>query len=178
MELADFISLGVQEPPLRFVIIGGWAVAARGHARMTFDVDFLIRREDRTVWFERTARAGIELRHESRTFAQLVEPSTGSVLDLMFVDDVTFDGIWQASEVFAFGDRQARVPSLDHLIALKLHALKQCLLHRTAKDAEDVEMLARRNGLDLNTPHYEALFLKYGTREIYETFLRILRHPR
>ena len=24
---------------------------------------------------------------------------------------------------------------------------------------------------------YESLFLKYGTRELYDTFLRLLRHP-
>ena len=32
-------------------------------------------------------------------------------------------------------------------------------------------------GLDLRLPHYEELFLKYGTREIYDTILRLLRNP-
>ncbi len=30
MEIADFIRLGHQEPALRFLIIGGWAVGAHG----------------------------------------------------------------------------------------------------------------------------------------------------
>jgi hypothetical protein len=65
--------------------------------------------------------------------------------------------------------------ALDHLIALKLHAMKQKLPHRTSKDAEDVELLVRRNNINLTKPEYKALFLKFGTLEIYETF-RILKH--
>jgi len=62
------------------------------------------------------------------------------------------------------------VPSLDHLLALKLHALKQKLPHRTSKDAEDVEMLIKRNGLDISRSHYEELFLKYGTAKSTKPF--------
>ena len=39
-----------------------------------------------------------------------------------------------------------------------------------------LEMLVRRNHVDLSDPKYEELFLKYGTREILETIRRILRH--
>lgn len=84
----------------------------------------------------------------------------------MFVMLESFDRFWEASEEKNFGVSTARVPSLDHLLALKLHVLKQGLSHRTFKDAEDVEMLARRNNLDLNQERYETLFLKYGSREI------------
>jgi hypothetical protein len=93
----------------------------------------------------------------------------------MFVDESTFDPMWDASEERDFGGSRARVPCLDHLLALKLHALKQALPHRTGKDAEDVEVLLRRNAIDLRQARYEQLFIKYGTREIYESFLRLLR---
>jgi len=95
----------------------------------------------------------------------------------MFVEESTFDQFWNGSELRDFGGVQVRVPSLDHLLALKLHALKQGIAHRTSKDAEDVEMLVRRNHLNIKDPHYKEFFLKYGTREIYETILRILRAP-
>ena len=52
--------------------------------------------------------------------------------------------------------------------ALKLHALKQKLPHRSSKDAQDVEILVRRNGLNISQRHYEELFSKYGSRGIYE----------
>ena len=177
MELPDFIRLGKQQPPLRFLIIGGYAVGAHGHTRATFDVDFLVRREERNAWFERIQSAGLKLFGETRAFAQFAQTPEGDGLDLMFVEDATFEQFWQASEDRDFGGAVARVPGLDHLFALKLHALKQSLPHRTSKDAEDVEMLIRRNGINLADPRYEKLFLKYGSREIYDTLVRILRHP-
>jgi hypothetical protein len=114
---------------------------------------------------------------EASAVAQCSQPQGGDGLDVMFVDETTFDLMWRESEARDFAGRMARIPCLDHLLALKLHALKQSLPHRTSRDAEDVEVLARRNQLDLTDPRYEQLFLKYGTRELYETFLRLLRHP-
>lgn len=177
MEIAEFIQLARDEPTLRFLIIGGYAVAAHGHTRATFDVDFLVRRAEREVWFARIAAAGLKLFGESNAFAQFSQPLGGDALDLMFVDESTFDRMWQSSEERDFGGSRAPVPCLDHLLALKLHALKQALPHRTSKDAEDVEILTRRNGLNLSDPHYEQLFLKYGNQELYDTFLRLLRSP-
>ena len=73
-----------------------------------------------------------------------------SVRDGLHTDsDSTFDRMVQASEERDFGGTLARVPCLDHLLALKLHILKQAWPRRTSKDADDVEMLSRRNGLDL-----------------------------
>jgi len=93
----------------------------------------------------------------------------------MFVDGATFETMWQAAELRNFGEIRARIPCLDHLLALKLHALKQALPHRTPRDAEDVHMLLLRHRIDLCQPHYEELFLKYATREIYDTFVRLQR---
>ena len=177
MELAWFIQFGQQAPALRFLLIGGYAVAAHGHTRATFDVDFLVRRADRDAWFARLAAAALKLEGETRAFAQFGQPQGGEGLDLMFVDDQTFDRMWQASEELDFGGSPARIPCLDHLLALKLHALKHARPHRASKDAEDVELLVRRNGLNLREPRYEQLFLRYGSRELYDTFLRLLREP-
>lgn len=175
MDLADFVRLGNEEPALQFLIIGGYAVAAHGHTRATFDVDFLVREQDRAAWVARLLSSGLILFGETKAFAQFTHPQGGDGLDLMFVNASTFDLLWSASEERVFEGSRARVPGLDHLLALKLHALKQALPHRTARDAEDIEILVRRNGLNLREPRYEALFLKYGTREIYDTMLRLLR---
>jgi hypothetical protein len=177
MEIGDFIRLSREEPLLPSLVIGGYAVAAHGHTRATFDVDFLARREQRDAWFARLTAAGLNVFGETSAFAQFSQPAGGDGLDLMFVDDTTFDRMWQASEERDFGGCTGRVPCLEHLLALKLHALKQALPHRTAKDAEDVELLVRRHRLNLHDPRYEKLFLKYGTPELYDTFLRLLRNP-
>jgi hypothetical protein len=175
MDLPDFIQIGSETPALRFLIIGGWAVGAHGNPRATFDVDFMVRRVDHDAWFERAVARGLKLFRESAVFAQFTQPA-GDGFDLMFVSDPTFGKMWEASEERAFGEVKARVPCLDHLLALKLHALRQNLSHRTSKDADDVEVLLRRHEINLTDPHYKALFLKYGSPELYETFVRILRH--
>jgi hypothetical protein len=168
VDLQDYVGIARQAPPFRFLVIGGYAVAAHGHTRATFDVDFLASKQDRYKF---------QLVSETSAFAQFSPPDQSTGLDLMFVSEASFDQFWAASEQREFGSETAPVPSLDHLLALKLHVLKQGLTHRTFKDAEDVEMLARRNELNLDEKRYEQLFLKYGTREIYETIKRILRHP-
>ncbi len=118
MELADFIRLGHQDPPLQFLIIGGYAVAAHGHTRATFDVDFLVRHGQRAAWFERLRAADLKLFGETSTFAQFSQPGAGDGLDLMFVENSTFDRMWDAAEQRDFGGNRARVPCLDHLLAL------------------------------------------------------------
>ena len=177
MDLADFIRIGGAEPTLRFLIIGGYAVAAHGHTRATFDVDLLALRRDRMAWEQRLADLGLHRIGESSSFSQFTQPKGGDGLDLMWVDDSTFEKMWQASEIREFQGDSAHIPCLDHLLALKLHALRQALPHRTSKDAEDVETLVRRHRLNLNDPLYKALFLKYGNQELYDTFLRLLRNP-
>jgi hypothetical protein len=177
VDLQEYVGIARQEPALRFLVIGGYAVAAHGHSRATFDVDFLAPNEDREEWRQRLLKHKIQLIAETSAFAQFAPPDQTTGLDLMFVPKTTFDQFWAVSEQREFGAAVAPVPSLDHLLALKLHVLKQGLRHRTFKDAEDVEMLARRNKLNLDEERYEKLFLKYGTREIYETIKRVLRHP-
>jgi hypothetical protein len=111
VELVDFIRLGLEEPPLRFLIIGGYAVAAHGHTRATFDVDFLVRRSDRNVWFSRLTRKGLVVYGQTHAFAQFSAPGQGDGLDLMFVEEQTFEPMWQASEERDFGRIEVACPA-------------------------------------------------------------------
>ena len=140
MEFSDFIKMGKREPELQFLVIGGYAVGAHGHTRSTFDVDFMVCRDERDVWKIKATECGLKMFAESKSFAQFAYPEGGEGFDLMFVDASTFDKMFEASGEHDFEVAKARIPSLDHLLVLKLHALKQCLPHRTSKDAEDVEM--------------------------------------
>jgi hypothetical protein len=116
-------------------------------------VDFLVRRLDREAWFARLLGAGLKLFGETRAFAQFSQHGRRTGSDVRGRADLRPD---------VAGVRGARLrrmqgagSCLDHLLALKVHTLKQALPHRTSKDAEDVEMLTRRNRLDLRDPHYE-----------------------
>jgi hypothetical protein len=65
-----------------------------------------------------------------------------------------------------------RIPALEHLLALKLHALKHGHIGRYSKDLLDVEALVRVNSLDMNSEKMRHLFLKYGSLKIYEQISR------
>jgi hypothetical protein len=177
MKLPDYLRLAQGPPRLDLLVIGGYAVAAHGFARSTFDVDFLVPRADLPRWKPRLAAAGLQLVSERPAFAQFEAPAGGDPLDLMLVDDASFQKLWTDARAQEFDGVAAKVPSLDHVLALKLHVLRQALPHRTGKDAEDVEMLLRRHQVPLASEHYRELFLKYGNQELYDTFARLLRHP-
>ena len=176
MNLPQIIQLSQSAPPLGYLIIGGFAVAAHGFTRPTFDVDFLVRRDQLELWRSRLSTAGFVLVSERPAFAQFSLPDSQEGLDLMLVDNRTFD-LMQAGAIAAdFDGTQGWVVGLDHLLSLKLHVLRQALPHRTNRDAQDVEMLLRRHQIPLDSEHYRQLFLTYGSNELYEAFQRILRH--
>jgi hypothetical protein len=56
---------------------------------------------------------------------------------------------------------------VEHLIALKLHVLKQDLEHRRLKDFMDIVELVRVNKIDLQSAEMREIFSRYGTQDLY-----------
>ena len=75
-----------QAEGLEFLLIGGYAVNARGYDRTTVDVDFLIAPADLDRWRSFLTNAGFRTVHETRSFAQF-EPAEreGFRVDVMVV---------------------------------------------------------------------------------------------
>jgi len=174
MDFKQVDALANQEPPLPYLVIGGYAVAAHGYSRLTFDVDILVRRVDKQVWHERCLNIGLRCIGQSNSFSQY--DGTDKRLDLMFVDDQSFNKMNADCITQDYDQIHTKVVGLDHLIALKLHALKNAPEHRVSKDFNDIEMLAKHHRLQLKSEHYRGFFLKYGTDQIYETLLRCLKY--
>ena len=91
----------------------------------------------------------------------------------MLVNQETFTGIIVAASPVTVQGASVLLVSVEHLIALKLHVLKQARLHRFLKDFQDVE-LVRINRLDLHSDPMRVLFLRYGTSDLYEKIKRAL----
>ncbi len=172
MKLPDLLVACRAAAPLRFVLIGGHAVIAHGYARTTFDVDLLVSRTEVAAWLSILERLGYRLERQQHAFAQLTSGVEGEELDLMIVNEPTFTGMWQAGQDVEVGSASVKVPSLDHLLALKLHVMKQDLSHRVLKDLDDVIRLVLVNHLDVRQEHYRKLFEKYGNPEDYTRVLR------
>jgi predicted nucleotidyltransferase len=90
----------------------------------------------------------------------------------MLVNEATFDRMLTSSQEINFGAVAVRIPSLQHLIALKLHVLKQGLEHRMLGDLDDVVQLVLANRIDLDQQEWKETFEKYGHHELYEKVRR------
>jgi len=172
----ETITRGAVEAHLDFLLAGGHAVIAHGHPRATFDIDLIIRREDRAGWLALTDRLGYVLSHEGTTFLQFSPPGASPLpLDLLFVNPDTFAKLLAEAVPGPPGVTNARVVSLRHLLALKCHAIKHGHAGRLVKDVDDVIQLVEANRLDMRAPETRDLFLKHGTPELYEKVRRATR---
>jgi hypothetical protein len=165
-EILDEISAARRLP---FLVIGGHAVNAHGYSRVTQDLDILVARERRSEWCAALEAKGFGLSYDGGAFLQTTPPQECRwPLDLMLVNQRTFAEMQAASQEVEMGGRRCRLPCLDHLLALKLHVLKQRLSHRGFKDFMDVLSLVQANKLDVRGDSFRALCEKYGGRDIYE----------
>ena len=169
----EIITQRAAEANLAFLLAGGHAVIAHGYARTTFDLDLIIRREDRSGWIALGESLGYGLVHEGPTFVQFTSAESCVLpLDLMFVNPETFAKLEAEAVPGPPGVHAVRVVSLRHLLALKCHAVKHGHAGRIVKDADDVIQLVQVNGLDMAAPETRELFLRHGTLEFYEKVRR------
>lgn len=161
---------------LRFLLIGGYAVSAHGYSRKTFDVDFLVCRDDSEAWRELLLALDYRCAHEQTAFMQFESASPNAPpLDLMRVSRETFETLFAASDIRSLAGTETRVPSLWHLIALKLHAARDAAPHRRYKDLIDIFYLVDANQVDVLSASFRELCEQYGTSELYEEILRATR---
>ncbi len=169
-EILDFES---RSRNLSFLVIGGHAVGAHGYSRFTADLDLLVRKHDRAEWMRALEENGFSLFHDGENFLQFSPPQNCLwPIDLMLVNDTTFDEMEQQSKKIQISDTSLRIPSLDHLFALKLHALQFASERRGHKDFLDLMSLLEANAVDVRGDKFRSLCEKYGSIKIYEQFLR------
>jgi hypothetical protein len=160
---------------LPFLVIGGHAVNLYGYARETGDLDFLVSKENRPSWNELFANLGYRIINDTENFVQMASDGKNTwPVDLMFVRPTTFTPMLAASRVVELYKTSMRIPTLEHLIALKLHAIKNTRQRRFLKDFLDVENLIRINHLDIKSENVRGWFEKYATLELHEKMSAVL----
>jgi hypothetical protein len=160
---------------LEYLVIGGHAVNAYCEPRATLDVDFLVCRDQEPRWADLLIAEGFKLDHAGPTFLRFTPPyGVEWRLDLMLVTADTFRKMRNAAQTKSLLGIQSMVPRPEHLIALKLHALKHGHQERFEKDFMDVVALTRNAGLDPKSPAYRQIFDQFGTVELYEHVLQRL----
>lgn len=164
----------VQKKGIRCILIGGFAVNYYRVTRQTADVDFLIIKEDFNKISSLLEEAGYKKDTVHDVFTRFGSTNFLMDVDFMFVDKETFDKIAIDGQEITIAGQKFKVPSLNNLIALKLHSIKYNPKLREYRDLPDIINLIKANKVNFKNQEFQELCLKYGTEEIYKKMLNSL----
>ncbi len=133
----------------RYALAGALALSAHGFSRATQDVDLVVEREAQTCVVRGLEQLGYATLHVSDGFSNHLhpDPARGRV-DLIYVDAATAAQLFAGcSHSVAVGSRRVPVPRAEHLVAMKVHAMKNDPT-RTPRELADIHQLLTLPGLD------------------------------
>lgn len=155
----------------RFALAGGVALAVYGNPRLTLDLDIVTEGEAQEALVAWMEAAGYSTLYRSSGFSnhQHADRSQGRV-DFIYVRDET------ASKLFAGiavapgpGGRPVPVPRKEHLIAMKVQAMKNDP-SRTWQEMADIVYLIKLDGT--NRDEAREYFVKAGLHDKWEELSR------
>lgn len=154
------------------VLIGGFAVNYYKVTRQTADIDFLITKDDFDKISALLEKEGYKKDHSHEVFVKLTNSRHYLMdIDFMFVDTGTLDKVVKDAKEVTIAKQKFMVPSLNHLIALKIHSLKFNLKMRENRDLPDIIELVRVNKVNIKDREFKEMCLKFGTEELYNKIL-------
>lgn len=177
MKILDLISQAAREQGLECLLIGGHAVNATGDRRQTRDIDLVVCETERKRWEALLYNMEYKLFNDGGAFLQFSPPDLSQwPIDLMLVNERTFSGLRDgARAVNLGGQHDVLAPSIEHLIAMKLHAMKQGAPARRLRDLLDIITLVRQGRIDVGGGEFKQLCERYGSREIHAEIVKTLQ---
>ena len=166
MKIVEALAKNAAAGQMEFLVIGGNAVNAYGYDRVTSDLDLLVRKADRRAWDALILRLDFRPHQITMSFHMYNPKVSGQrPVDLMLVDDPTFEKMRARAVEWKLDGVTVRIPALPHLIAMKLHASQSGGEHRRAKDLSDAATLIQMHKVDLATPEYAEIIQRYAKPE-------------
>lgn len=163
---------------LPFLLIGGNAVVLLGFPRMTIDIDLLVPAEKRSQWLDLMRELGFRFINGTEAFAQFQPGSQGMApVDFMFVDSATWKSLDEEAREETIAEQTVRIPRVEHLVALKLHAASSPTRGAREQDWEDIRQMVRTWHLDPAQPYFRELILRHGGEEAMKRILRYTNEP-
>jgi hypothetical protein len=152
------------------LLIGGTAVQAYGYSRFTKDFDCVIAHESAAALGELLRNEGFAEFYRSDVVLRYRNPETGWVIDALPVDGATFSKLWNKRREVKLGDRLLPIAGPLHLIAMKLHAVKNSPA-RKLPDLVDMLELVCREHRSFTREEIELVCDRYGTAELKSILL-------
>ncbi len=153
-------------------VVGGLALHAWGLSRATFDLDLLTLDSARTPLIALLERSGYRTEHVSEGDSNHAhdDPEWGAV-DVVYVDDHTGELVWPGCRpLLVLGARQALVPRAEHLVAMKVRAMRNDP-SRLVHDLADVQHLLRLPGTSRD--EVRGYFERAGLLDWYERLVAL-----
>jgi len=166
--LAGFFERG----GVRFAVIGAFGLHAYGLSRATLDLDFATEETAQPGLVAFLESLGYETLHRSEGYSNHLHanPDLGRV-DFVYVSGDTgrllFSG---GGTVLHLGGRTVPVPRAEHLVAMKVHAMKSDP-SRTLQEMADIQYLMRQPGVD--DAEIRAYFERAGLEDRYRDIKRL-----
>ena len=152
------------------IIVGGWAVNQLGFVRNTIDFDIMIFEEDFPLYevslnkikYQKMARTSLFARFSPGNDSQL------PIIDLLFSNKQTYEKMFAEGSMVELFGVEFLLPKVEHIIAMKLHAVLHGEAHRLGKDFEDIVSLIEIYDLDFSVDsEFYSLCEKYANDQIY-----------
>ncbi|MCG3150522.1 MAG: hypothetical protein PCFJNLEI_04008 [Verrucomicrobiae bacterium] len=154
------------------LLIGGQALRTYGVIRQTLDVDCLAATDGAAKLEQALLAAGYTALSRSDTVVCYRHPSPILLdVDVVIVNPETFNKLQRDSRQWHAEQPVWRVPSLAHLIALKLHAIKNA--PERGRDLPDIISLLRQNPNDLTRTKVQELCQQFGPPDVFSELEKV-----
>ncbi len=152
-------------------VAGGVALAAYGNPRLTIDLDIVTESGAQPDLVTGLEAAGYRTLYRSPGFSNHLHPDAewGRV-DMIYVDAATSRQLFPATRLMRGpGGREIRVPRPEHLIAMKVQAIKNAP-ERTWQDLADIRLLLALP--DVDADEARGYFSRAGLLDRWEELRR------
>ncbi|MCC5848306.1 MAG: nucleotidyl transferase AbiEii/AbiGii toxin family protein [Verrucomicrobia bacterium] len=154
------------EQEIQALLVGGHAVNAHGYTRATLDVDFMIVSDQEEKVRELMKARGYvnQSSHGSVLFCN--RPGSSLRIDFLKTDPETMAALWNQKKTIHHADgTTCYVADLEHLIAMKLTALRSHFARRRGKDLPDILSLAKNHDWSFDQK-LKPLIDQFGSTEV------------
>ncbi|OVE73429.1 hypothetical protein BVX93_01600 [bacterium B13(2017)] len=176
MEILRTLALYSEAKNEKFILIGGHALNFYGYTRQTSDIDFIVPKSHKTYWNGIFQRLKYKCNQDDDRFSRYhPENLIGWPIDLMYVDDETFEKLYNESNKGKIAEIEVQVVSALHLALLKLHSLKHFQEHRFAKDFQDLTWIFQNKIKNISDEELKVFCEKYANIDLFYKLKQVLR---
>ncbi len=138
------------------------------YSRFTHDIDFMIEPSAFPALEKEMNGIGYKEALRTNLFVRMKGISENDMMiDFLFADRKTMEKLKHASDRVTIDNRVFLVPSLFHLIAMKLHSIKNSGRHRFTTDMTDIVKLIQVNNINIEDESFKRMCLKFGNDDLY-----------